>query len=67
MSPYQQGWVRRRKVKKENSYAGVDISKENLDVAVNGSDRNWRFGNSPAGIKKAIEVFKEMSPRAGSI
>jgi transposase len=49
-------------MKKENSYAGVDISKENLDVAVDASDQNWRFSNSPAGIKKAIEVFKGMSP-----
>lgn len=49
-------------MKKENSYAGVDISKENLDVAVDGSDQTWRFHNSPAGIKKAIEIFKGMSP-----
>jgi len=47
---------------KEQTYAGVDISKDYLDVTFVDSDKKWRFNNNQPGIKKAIEVFKEMAP-----
>jgi transposase len=47
---------------KEQTYAGVDISKDYLDVTLVDSAKRWRFANNKAGIKKAIEVFKEMTP-----
>jgi transposase len=47
---------------KEQTYVGVDISKENLDVAIAASDRKWRFGNNPAGIGKAMEAFNGLVP-----
>ncbi len=47
---------------KEQTYAGVDVSKGNLDVVVVGSDMKWRFGNNPAGIGKAVETFKGLFP-----
>jgi transposase len=62
MSPNQQGRARRRKLNKERPYVGVDISKENLDIAIATSDRKWQISNNPAGIKKVIEMLKEMNP-----
>jgi transposase len=39
---------------KEQTFAGVDISKDYLDGT-------WRFANNQVGIKKVIKVFKEMA------
>jgi transposase len=47
---------------KEQIYAGVDISKDYLDMTFVDSDKKWKFANNKAGIKEAIEVFKEMAP-----
>jgi transposase len=49
-------------VNKEQTYVGVDISKENLDVAIVGSDKKRCYGNNPAGISKAVETFRGMVP-----
>lgn len=46
---------------KEQIYAGVDISKDFLDVAIVDSDEKWRFANNQSGIMKAIKVFKGMT------
>jgi transposase len=63
MSPYQQGWARQGEgMNKEQKYAGVDISKDFLDVAVVDSDEKWRLANNKTGINKAIKVFKKRSP-----
>src|SRR4030042_5943360 len=47
---------------KEQTYVGVDISKDNLDMAVTESNKHWRFSNSPAGIKRVIEQLEELKP-----
>ena len=47
---------------KEKKYAGVDISKDYLDIAIVGSPDKWRFGNNQTGIKKAIKEFRKKSP-----
>jgi len=47
---------------KEKKYAGVDISKDYLDIAVVGFTDKWRFGNNQTGIKKAIREFRKKSP-----
>ena len=47
---------------KEQTYVGVDISKENLDLAIIDSNQQWRFGNSPAGIKLAIKTIQAVKP-----
>jgi len=62
MSPYQQGRARRRKLNKDKTYVGVDVSKENLDIAIARSDSKWRFNNNPGGIKRAIEMIKGVTP-----
>lgn len=46
---------------KEQTYAGVDVSKDYLDVTIVDSDKTWRFANNQAGIKKIIKVFKGMT------
>jgi transposase len=46
---------------KEQTFAGVDISKDYLDVTIVDSDKTWRFANNQVGIKKVIKVFKEMA------
>lgn len=47
---------------KEQVYVGVDISKDNLDIAVFPSDKEWRFSNDPAGIRRAIDFFGKINP-----
>lgn len=47
---------------KENTYVGVDVSKENLDIAVAASDKSWRINNNSTGIIRAVEIVKGMSP-----
>ena len=43
-------------------YIGVDISKENLDVAIHESGQQWRFTNDEQGIKKLCELFVSLKP-----
>ncbi|MBN1374769.1 MAG: IS110 family transposase [Dehalococcoidia bacterium] len=47
---------------KEQKYAGVDISKDSLDMAVFESGQRWHFNNSPIGIGKAIGALEAMKP-----
>jgi transposase len=47
---------------KEQNYAGIDISKNSLDIAVFGSNRKWQFNNNTVGIDKAIETLKALKP-----
>ena len=46
---------------KEQTYAGVDISKDYLDVTIVDSNKILRFTNNQVGIKKVIKVFQEMA------
>ena len=43
-------------------YIGIDISKENLDVAIHESDKQWRFTNDLGGISKVCEVLVQLKP-----
>jgi transposase len=61
MSPYQQERAIRRQLNQE-TYTGVDISKENLDIAFNTIKEKWRMNNNPAGIKKAVELIRRKYP-----
>jgi len=44
---------------KEQTYIGVDVSKESLDVAIADSEKKWRFNNNLSGINSAIEMIKQ--------
>ena len=46
---------------KEQTYAGVDVSKDYLDVTIVDSNKKWRFANNQVGIKKVIKVFEGMT------
>lgn len=43
-------------------FVGVDISKENLDIAINTEKGSRRLNNNAAGIKKVIEYLRGISP-----
>ena len=58
-SPYRQGRARRRKMDKGKRYIGIDISKEYLDVAVGGTEREWRAENNTGGIQRVIKKLKK--------
>ena len=45
-----------------SSYVGIDVSKDRLDVAVLGENREKQVGNSQAGIKEMVQWLKELQP-----
>ena len=47
---------------KEKVYVGIDIAKANLDIALHASEKKWQFTNDEAGISRATELLKELSP-----
>lgn len=61
MSPYQQERAVRRPLK-QGIYVGIDISKENLDVAISTEKGNRRLKNNPAGIRKIVEYLQDIVP-----
>ena len=46
----------------ERIYVGIDVSKENLDVAILPSKEKRRDVNSEAGIAKLVVRLKKLSP-----
>lgn len=49
-------------MEKEEIYVGVDVSKENLDIAITTSEKRWRISNNQAGIKKVVDMLKGRTP-----
>ncbi len=47
---------------KEETYFGIDVSKDRLDVAVIPSRETWQCPNDEDGIGKLITRFKKLSP-----
>jgi transposase len=45
-----------------SSYAGIDVSKDRLDVAVLGEERGWQVDNTQAGIAKLVQQMREICP-----
>ncbi len=43
-------------------FAGVDVSKARLDVAVTGLDETWSVANDPGGIVELIQRLCEVRP-----
>ena len=46
-----------------SSYAGIDVSKATLDVAVLGKRRGWQVGNTQEGIAKLVQQMQEVCPQ----
>lgn len=43
-------------------YAGIDVSKNQLDVAVSSSKEKWQFSNDENGIVQAVAKLKKLAP-----
>jgi transposase len=61
MSPNLQERATRRNLNQE-VYVGVDISKDNLDIAINVEKGSRRLNNDTNGIRKAVEYLQGISP-----
>jgi transposase len=46
----------------EKVYAGIDVSKDSLDVALHASERRWRFSNDHAGITSLCQMLAKLKP-----
>lgn len=46
----------------EGVYAGIDVSKGQLDIAVKPGKRKWKFPNDENGIALMVERLKELAP-----
>ncbi len=43
----------------EGSYAGIDVSKRSLDLAIHDERQQWHFTSDPAGIRKVIALLRK--------
>jgi transposase len=43
----------------EKEYAGIDVSKDTLDIATYTSNKRWRFTNNDTGISRLIKALEE--------
>lgn len=46
----------------EKVYAGVDVAKTSIDVAIHVSGEHRSFGNDEGGIDRAVAYLKELAP-----
>jgi len=44
------------------TYIGIDVSKDRLDVAVLGEERGWQVDNTPNGIAKLVQQMENLQP-----
>jgi transposase len=49
-------------MKNSGVFAGVDVSKESLDIAVSPGSAVKRFSNTESGISRAVTYVKELEP-----
>lgn len=49
-------------MKKTDVFAGIDVSKDSLDVAAYPGGESWRVDNSEEGIKELLRLLKKASP-----
>lgn len=47
---------------KDHVYAGVDVSKSSLDIAVHQNGKRWSFSNDEKGIAQAVANFASLKP-----
>jgi transposase len=47
----------------EKLYAGIDVSKHWLDVAIQTTNQTWRMANDLAGIANLVRQLQELSPQ----
>jgi transposase len=44
------------------TYVGIDVSKDRLDVAVLGEEQGWQVENTQAGMAKLVQQLQEICP-----
>jgi len=49
-------------MKQVDEYAGIDVSKAQLDVALRGSDRHWSVANDETGISELVTALQAVRP-----
>jgi transposase len=52
----------RRPMETKEIYAGIDVAKDSLDIAVHLSQQRWNFANNNKGIDQAVACLQELSP-----
>lgn len=45
------------------TYIGIDIAKDTIEVAEHESQQNWSFANDESGINKLIKMMKKLGPK----
>ena len=61
----KQGWALSRKGQNMNAsavFAGIDVSKAHLDVAVRPGEVEWRSPNTDSGAREAADRLKDLDP-----
>ena len=46
----------------DKEFVGIDVSKDNLDVAAFTANQKWRFSNDETGVNQLIEAMNPLSP-----
>lgn len=49
-------------MEKEKVYAGIDVAKKSLDIAIHDTGQQWSFLNDDTGISTAVNHLKELAP-----
>jgi len=63
IKPASQGWaMKEKRLMMEETYVGVDIAKNTLDVAVSNSKKAQQFGNDDDGISCAVSYITGQKP-----
>jgi transposase len=64
MSPYlaRKGTKGAHLMTEAQSYVGIDLSKDYLDVAVNPTGQQWRMDNTEEGLGPLVEQLQGLSP-----
>ena len=46
----------------QETYVGIDVAKDGMDVAVCPTDEMWRVTNDEAGIRQLVSQLKALEP-----
>ena len=49
-------------MKTEKIFAGIDVCKDSLDIAIHMSGQQWQFSNDDEGINQVVSCLSELSP-----
>lgn len=58
----KEGESTEEKMDEEKVYAGVDVAKDSMDIAIHVSGEHQSFANDEGGIDQAVAYLKELAP-----